>query len=174
MHRRGLYRSTGFSFIELLVYIAISSMLFVIIISLYFALAQARLRQQSIAEVETQGLTAMNLLLQTIRNTHSINSPVLGTSAASLTLNPYATTTKPTVFDLASSTLRISESGTAPVTLTSAQVLISNLTFQNTGRPGTLGSVKIVFTVAHATSSKYGSQYSKTFYGSATVRRTPQ
>ena len=114
-------------------------------------------------------------MTQDVRNAQAIISPATSTSGTSLTILTYASTTSPTVFDVSSSTLRISEGAGSPVALTNTQVSISNLQFQNLSLSGTSGSVKIQFTISSAsTTGQFDTTYSKTFYGSATVRRLQQ
>lgn len=165
-----LWRKRGFTFIELLIYVAVVGVLLAMVISLFFALARARAREQSVAEVEQQGYAAMTLMTQTIRNAQGIGSPSPGATSSSLSVSTYTAATSPTIFSLASSTLYITEGSSMPIALTDAQVVISNLTFQNLAASSTNGSVKIQFTVSHASSSRYETGYSAVFYGSASVR----
>ncbi|MDO8517732.1 MAG: prepilin-type N-terminal cleavage/methylation domain-containing protein [bacterium] len=164
-------KSRGFTFIEVLISIGIIAVLLVTVVSLYFALAHARMKQQVIAEVEEQGQTAMTLLLNTVRNAHSVTSPTPGTSANSLTLVTYATSTTPTVFSVSASTLFIVEDNGLAIALTSPHVVLSNLTFQNLSNTNTLGSLRVQFTLSYASSTRQDSNYSTVFYGAATVRR---
>jgi len=164
----------GFSIVEVLVYLLIASVLLSMVLALYFGLAHARMRQQSVAEVETQGLLLMHTILQSVRNAHSITAPAAASSASALTLDPYATSTKPLVFTISNGVVYASEGVSAPVALTNSQIVVSGLTFQNVSRPGTKGSLKVQFTASHASTTRYSSQYEKTFYGSGTVRRLTQ
>ncbi len=161
----------GFTFIELLVYIAIITVLLTMIISLYFALARSRQKQQSTMEVEQQGYAAMSILTQTIRNAQTVSTPSPTASSSSLALVTYTASTSPTVFRLTASSLEITEGSSTPVWLTSPQVVVSNLLFLNLAASTTEGSVRIQFTISHATTSdRYDTNYSTTFYGTATVR----
>ncbi len=165
----------GATLVELLLYIAIITMLLAMVVSLYFAIAHARMKQQTISEVEVQGLLVINSMTQAIRNALSVTLPATSTTASSLSLVTYTSSTTPTLFATASSTLSITEGSSTSTALTSSQVVISNLTFQNLSASGTLGSIKIQFTMAHATTSgSYDSSYSATFYGAASVHRIKQ
>ncbi len=161
----------GFTFIELLLYVAIVALLLVMVINLFFGLGHARMKQQTVAEVEQQGYAAVAQMTQAIRNAKTVSSPTASTASSSLTLSTYTATTSPTTFDLASSSLRVTEGTSTSVYLTSPQVVVTNLSFTNLTASTTEGSVRIQFTISHATSSsRYDSNYSTTFYATASVR----
>ena len=163
----------GFTFFELLIYLATVSVLMLMVIDLYFALAHARAKQQSVAEVEEQGQSALSSMLATVRNAHSITLPIAAQSGSSLTLVTYATSTNPTIFSQSGNALQISENGSTAA-LTNSQAVVSNLTFRNVSATNSLGSVEIQFTLSHASTTRADSVYSATFYGSATIRRITQ
>lgn len=160
----------GFTFIELLMYIAVVGILLTMVISLFFALARARTKAQSVVEVEQQGYTAMTLMTQTIRNAQGIIAPSPGATSSTTALSTYTASTSPTLFSLASSTLYSTEGSSSPIALTNTQVAVSNLSFQNLAASSTHGSIKIQFTLSHASSSRSETNYSATFFGSASVR----
>ncbi len=151
-------------------YIVIASSLLAIIISLYFALAHARTKQQTITEVETQGMHALRLITQAIHNAQSIGT----VSTSSITITTGTSSTNPTVFYVASSTIHIKEGVKIPIALTNTNVNVSNAMFTNLSTT-TAGSIQIQFTLSHATTSdRQNTSYIKTFYGSATVRKVIQ
>lgn len=165
----------GFTLVELVIAMAIGTVLLVLIVSLYFSIENARAKQQGIAEVETQGTESMSVITQAIRNAKFITTPATTTSATSLSLTTYTASTTPTLFTLASSTLLVTEGTNTATPLTAPQVILTGLSFQNLSPAGTSGSVKVQFTLSYAsTTSQYKTSYSKTFYGSATVRRLQQ
>src|SRR3990167_11517142 len=82
-----LQANSGFTLIELLLYVAISSVMLLITSLFLQTLLQSRIKNQTIAEVEQQGLAVMQLITQAARNADSINSPATGASAVSLSLN---------------------------------------------------------------------------------------
>lgn len=159
----------AFTLVELLVYLAIVSVLLVMVFSLFSSLTRARVRQQAIAEVEQQGYIAMTQITQAIRNAKFVSEPAPGALGQSLVLATYSPTSSTTTFILDGDALySIDATGTLPITNT--QVLVRNVTFQNLAASTTNGSIKIQFTVYHATTSRYETNYSATFYGSASVR----
>ena len=170
-----MQKQNGFTLIETVIYVGIATILLSLIVSLYYDMQSARLKQQSIAEVEGQGLATLTLMTQTIRNAQVITVPATSTSATSLSVTTYLASTTPTIFDVSAGVLRVKEGAGAVVPLTSTQVYVSALTFQNLSRPLTSGTVKFQFTLQHATTTQqFDSTYAKTFYGSATLGRLQQ
>lgn len=147
-------------------------MILLVLTFFLFSLLQSRIKNQTIAEVEQQGLQVMQAITQIVRNADTINSPAVGTSSASLSLNTYTALNNPTVLDLTGGLARIQEGGTTAVPLTNGRVIVSGITFQNLSRASTPGVVRIQFTVTHVnTVGRNEYNFSKTFYGSASLRQ---
>ena len=152
---------SGFTLIELLLYISISSVLLLILSVFLSSLLHARIKNQTIAEVDQQGTQIMHLLAQTARNAEAITSPGQGATIGSLTLNTLSAVNDPTVFDLSAGAIRITEGVGSPVPLTNSRMIASD----------TPGTVRIQFTLAHlnpAGRNEYS--FTKTFISSATLR----
>lgn len=163
----------GFTLIELLLYVAISSVLLLVISAFLSSLLQSRIKNQTIAEVEQQGVQVLQMITQTIRNAQSITSPAQGISSSSLTLDVVATTSDPTIFDLSGGAIRIKEGAASAIPLTNSRVTASALTFQNLSRSDTPGTVRIQYTLTHLNSSGRNEyDFTKTFVGSASLRQS--
>jgi len=162
----------GFTLIELLLYVAISSVILLVISLFLQTLLESRIKNQTIAEVEQQGLRVMQIITQTIRNTEAINSPAQGASATILSLDVITGASDPTIFDLLGNTIRITEGVSSAVPLTNSRVTVSGLTFQNLSRSATPGTVRIQFTLTHVNpAGRNEYSFAKTFIGSATLRQ---
>jgi len=162
----------GFTFIELLLYVAISSVILLVISLFLHTLLESRIKNQIVAEVEQQGLQVMQMITQTARNAEAITSPALGASAASLILDVVTVASDPTIFDLSSGVIRITEGSGSAIPLTNSRITASGVTFQNLSRSTTPGIVRIQFTLTHANSSGRNEyNFNKTFYGSASLRQ---
>lgn len=165
-------KSAGFTLIELLLYVAISSVMLLAISFFLQTLLESRIKNQTIAEVEQQGLHVMQIIAQTARNAEVISSPAQGASASSLTLDVITVASDPTVFDLSSGSIRITEGVGSPVALTNSRVTASALTFQNLSRASTPGIIRIQFTLTHVNpEGRNEYSFTKTFIGSATLRQ---
>ena len=161
----------GYTLIELLLYVGISAG--VLLVSTFFlqAMLESRIKNQTIDEVEQQGLQVIQLITQTIRNAENITSPIIGSSSSSLTLDVSDVVDDPTIFDMSSGTIRITEGSGSAISLTNSRVTASSLLFQNLSRLETPGVIRVSFILTHV--NVLGRQeydFSKTFYASASLR----
>ena len=169
--KRKHIQQTGFTLIELLLYVSIVGVMIVSVSAFLPLLMQSRVKNQTISEVEQQGVSVMQIATQTIRNSTGIISPGQGVSTSSLSLSASDSAKNPTVFDLSSGVMRITEGSGSPASLTNARVVVSGLTFQNLSRTGTKGTVRIQFTISHVNpEGRQEYNFSKTFYVSSTLR----
>jgi prepilin-type N-terminal cleavage/methylation domain-containing protein len=161
----------GFTLVELLLSTTIlASLLFVL--SLFFSLVlQARVKQQTIAEVEEQGRAVLRHMAQDARNAESILSPVTSTAGTALSLDMPGTGVGTIIYDAAGGALRVMRGTTSTLQLTNGRVLATDVTFTNLSRTGTRGAVRMEFTLSYAASSTRQEYiYSKRFTGSASIR----
>lgn len=162
----------GFTLIELLLYVSIAAALLLASSVFLSTLLQSRIKNQAIAEVEGQGAAALQVIAQSIRNASGINAPSSGSNASTLSLAVDSAGNDPTVFDVASGILRMKEGASIATSLTNSRVVVTNLVFSNLSRSGTLGTVRIGFTVtATNTSGRNEYSFSKDFVMSATLRQ---
>jgi prepilin-type N-terminal cleavage/methylation domain-containing protein len=161
----------GYTLVELLLYMAISAILLTTIVIFFGMMLDARIKNQSINEVNQQGEAAMEYIAQTVRNANSITLPVGAGSASSLTLAVPTGTLSPTVIDVANGALEVKEGAAAYVALTNNKVQVTNLTFINLTRSGTLGAVQISMTIKRVnTAGRNEYDYQKTFTTTAALR----
>lgn len=159
----------GFSLVETLIYVAIFGLL---VFSLNFFLAtlhSTRLNSQVTLEVNSQGSRIIKLITQSIRDSAIINNPVNSNSGDTTTITSQDAIV--TTFFAQDGVLYIEEGSSDPVALTNNRVTVTDLVFSNLTAPDTSGSIKISFELHNSTStSRIYEQYSKKFYGSATIR----
>lgn len=137
----------GFTLIELLLYVSIIGAIIFSVAGFLSLLMQSRVKNQTIAEVEQQGVQVMQIITQTGRNATDINFP--------------------SAFDLSGGVIHENT-----IALTNSRVDASALTFQNLSRAGTPGTIRIQFTLTHVNSSGRNEyDYTKTFYGTASLRK---
>lgn len=161
----------GFTIIELLLYLASLSIIVLGVSALLFELLNSKVKNQTIAKVEQQGLQTMQIITQTIRNSDNINLPLAGLSSSSLSLQTITALKNPTLFDLSGSYLRITEGTGSAITLNSSGVVASGLNFQNLSKTNTPGIIRIQFTLTHLNpENKNEYDYTKTFISSASLR----
>jgi type II secretory pathway pseudopilin PulG len=161
----------GFTLVEVLLYVSISGALLVAVSILFALMLQARVDHEAVAEVEGQGNATMQIMLQTIRNARAVNSPSTSTPSYTLSLTVVTSTYNPTIFTLATGTIRMFEGSVASTSITTNRILISTTSFQNLSRSNTSGTIRIQFTAVYKSSSTVGrTTYQKTFTGSASLR----
>lgn len=168
-----IFRSQkGFTLVEMVLYVAICSILLATISVFLSFLLEARVRSQAITEVNQQGFQVMSLITQTIRNGRSIEVPAISTSSSSLFLTTKDSLLNPTVFYLSSSTLVIKEGTKSPVSLTNSRVQVTDLLFENVSSISSIEKIiRIRYTINYL-NREGKSEYSfvKSFNGSATLR----
>lgn len=161
----------GFTLIELLLYVAIASMILLAVTLFLPTLLDARVKNQTIAEVEQQGLQVMQRITQTLRNAEVLTAPTAGATGTTLSVDTITASNNPTVFDLSGGVLYITEGAGTPVPLTNNRVTVSGLTFRNLSRTNTPGVIHVEFTVTHNNpANKKIYDFSKTFVSSAALR----
>lgn len=163
--------TSGFTLIELLLYVTIVGSL-LIAVSMFFAtMLDARIKSQSIVEVEQQGALALDYIASTIRGADSITTPAAAGTGASLTLVVPTGALSPTIFDLSGTTLQVKEGAAAAIALTNSKVQVTNLTFKNLTRSGTPGVVQVSITLSRVnTTNRNQYDYQKTFTTTAALR----
>lgn len=165
-------RKKAFTLVEVLLYIALSSVILAVLVAFIGLILQTRARSQTIAEVHQQGDVIMQSILQTVRNAEGINSPTPGNTANTLSVDAVVASIDPIVYALSGTDLTVTEDINPAQTLNSNRVEISNLTFSNLSRAGTPGIVRIQFTVSYVNpDGRYEQDYSQIFYGTAAIRR---
>jgi Tfp pilus assembly protein PilW len=161
----------GFTLIELLIYISISTVILVGIASLFGFFLYAQNQGQGASEVEDQGVAAMTLITQVVRNANAIYMPATGATSSLLSLQQTASSTTSTTFSLSGTTLQIIQGSSSAVALTNNNVSVTNLLFTNLTWTGGEPVVRIQFTINHIKLQTTSTvDYSQTFYDSAARR----
>lgn len=166
-----LQSQKGFTLVEMVLYVALCSLLLLSLSGLTSFLLETRTRSQAINEVNQQGSQVMSLITQTIRNAKSVESPSIGSNSPSLSITTVNPLLNPTVFSLSSTTVVISEGGKPAIALTNSRVSVSSLLFQNVSSTSSPEkNIRISFTVDSVNKSGRGEySYTKTFNGSAII-----
>lgn len=166
-----LQNKGGFTLIEMLLYVGLASIILLVTSVFLGMLLESRIKNQTVAEVEGQGIQVMQAVAQTVRNAEAINSPTAGNSANSLSLDVVNVANDPTVFSLSGGQVEIKEGANTAINLTNSRVMVSDLNFENLSRTGTPGNIQISFTITHVNpEGKNTYSYSKSFISSASLR----
>jgi Tfp pilus assembly protein PilW len=161
----------GFTLIELLLYISLSAVMLFATTQFLFVLVETRIKNQTIAEVDQQGIMVLQSIMQAVRDAEGIIAPATTTDGIFLSLMTSDPNTNPTIFDEVEGVMRITEGSEDPVPLTNERVTVSDLTFSNPARAGTRGMIRIEFTLAHKNEGERNEySFTETFVASASVR----
>ena len=161
----------GFTIIEVLIYIAIATMLLFSLSSFIISVVDLRERAKVVNEIEQQGAQLMDTITRILREADSINSPTPGTFADNLSLSISEPAKNPTVFNLSNQILQITQGFASPENLSNNSVLIEDLKFINLSYPDTPGIVQIQFTLKYNyLNNRKNFNYIKTFQSSASLR----
>jgi Tfp pilus assembly protein PilW len=152
-------------------YVTISATLLGAVSVLFAVSTDARIKNQSVNEVNQQGIAAMEYIEQTVRGATSITSPALGASASSVTLVVPTGAQSPTIIDVASNALETKEGTAAYVPLTNSKVQVTALTFTNVSRSSTAEALQISLTISRTNpGNRTEYSYSKTFTSTVVPR----
>jgi len=142
-------KNQGFTLIELLIYIAILASVLVLITGFFWNIALGYIKENSYQELQQNGRFALTKMSQEIKKAKSIISPAPGFSVNSLSLEMANPALNPTILDLSSGKLRITQ-GTGPsYELTTDRAIVNNLQFTNLSYNNTPGTIKIELGLNH-------------------------
>lgn len=172
MHNKTLQsKQAGYTLIELLLYVALIGVLLTAVVGFFTLMADARVKNQTINEVNDQGVFAMESITQSLRNATNITSPAVGTNGAQLTIVVPTAAASPTIFNLSGTTLQIKEGTSAAVALTNSKVQVTAFSVKNLSRASTPGIAQVSMTIARVNGSGRNEyDYSKTFTTSVAIR----
>ena len=154
---------SGITLIELLLSISLISSTLLISTVFTNSLLEARVKSQVIAEVDQQGIAAMEFIMEDIAQQSGISSPAPGNRASSLSYSGGS-------YSLSSGAIQKSGGG-PPADLTNSQVVVTEIFFSNYALADTSDSIQIEFTVRYAnTDGRYEYTYEKTFYGTVNLK----
>lgn len=132
--------SSGYTLIELLLYIAMIGALLTGVTMFFGTTLDARVKNQSISEVDQQGAQIMELITQTIRNADSVTTPAAGASGSTLTLAVPTPAASPTIFNMNGTTtvLGYNSDGTSTDSNNSDSINATKFTATGSGTVSTL------------------------------------
>lgn len=164
--------NTGFTLIEFLLYIGLTGVMVLLIGAIGLNILFSSAKHQVMEEVADNGRRALDMIDQSITNAIGVNSPAVGTTTISLSLQMADGAKNPTVFDLDSGRLRITEGVGSPVAITSSKITVTSLQFSNVSASGAPGAVRTQATLQYVNPGNR-SEYSmtKTFYTTSTIKK---
>jgi len=163
--------------IETLLYIALAAVIILAVSLLITMITQVRTKNKTTTEVENQGAQLMRTITQTIRNSRSVNSPLVGANGTTLSLKMDEAAKNPTVFEITDGRIDVKEGAGTPQDLIGSNVTINEVSFSNLALDQTSAppeEIRVQFTVKYnSTDPRFGFNYQKTFTGTANLRNSP-
>lgn len=172
MHKN-VQKREGFTLIEILLYITITSMMVLAFSRFVPVILDTRAKSHTIREVDEQGTSIMENIANTTLQALSIDTPVRSTVSSTLILEMASSTINPTVFNLQEGTIYITEGSNDPVALSNTYVNISDLMFTNMSVGENDDSIKIEYSLQVEVPEQKGTlyQYEQLYRGSASIRK---
>jgi len=141
----------GFTLVEMIIYILIISLILVAITYYAIDIIGAKTKAASYQEVQHNARFAMRRLVNEIRMADDLNASfsTFSTHPGELSLSNNDSTKDPVFFDIKNERLRISQGISGPYYLTSDNVRVTNLVFEDLSVTDRTKNIKISITVEH-------------------------
>ncbi len=139
----------GFTLVEFLLYLSIFATILSLAGGFLWNIIFGNIKSGSYQEVQQNGRFALLKISQEIKRATGINSPSIGSSSNTLSLEMASPSLNPTTFDVADGKLRITQGISGPYELTSDSVTVTNLQFTNLSYQNTPGTIRIEINVEH-------------------------
>jgi len=164
-------RRDGFTLIEFLLYIGLVGIILTVAGAICLNIIFGKAKLMAIEEVSQNARFVMEDIAKKVRNAEAINSPSQGTSATTLSLQMADSAKNPTIFDISGNSVRIQEGIGPIVSLSSSEVIVSNVQFTNISYTDTPGTVRIQMTIKLVNpGNRQEYNFEKTFYTTANIR----
>ena len=161
-------KNKGITLVEILLYMAIISVVLMITSAFLTSILSARIKNQTTNEVEYQGLQVMQVITQKIKGADSILIPPMEEGQTQiLTVVKDGGNIK---FEVEDGIFYIEKDGER-TNLTNDRIFVSALGFENLSREGTPGIISFEFKIEHINLGGMGEySFEKNFFGSASLR----
>lgn len=148
-------QNKGYTLIEMIIYIAVTTILLLVILDALVSIQQTRQRAVLSNRVSQSAVTALERMSRDIRSSSEVatTTSVLGTHPGVLTLNTATTAPAEIKFFLSGGTLHVSEDGVDRGSLTRNNVFVDNLIFHRIESGSTTEAVKVEMRLITGTST---------------------
>lgn len=162
----GPHLRSGFTMIELLIFIAIFSLVAVVMVPMLYATVETRMRQQTIELVEDNANQALQHIERRIRNAERIIYPAMGSTGSVLVLQMASGSINPTIIGVQTGALVVIERDVVRK-LTSSQVAVLHFVARNTSPAADTPSIFSSFTVSRTIRLQMPHTYTRYFENAA-------
>jgi len=155
----------GFTLIELILYVGITAVILLTAGAIGMNILFGKSKLLAVEEVSQNARFAMEVIVERVRDSNGINTPVPGSGSPTISLSMSNPAQDPTVFTATSGLIWLQEGTSSSVALTSQDVIVTNVQFSNVSYPGATGTVRIEFTVeSNNPGNRQEYQFQSTFY----------
>lgn len=173
----------GFTLVELILYIGISSIILLSVSTLVSFLLESQAKNRAVMSVEQQGAYITQLITQNIRNGYAIQNPTKNNQTESIDI--VKTHDAPgfddlVIFFIDSENMIMRNIIIAggevkddiPTTINNSDVIVTNLSARDLSVDGAPDSISFVFKISYKQdNNRHEYIYSKYFYGGASLRK---
>jgi prepilin-type N-terminal cleavage/methylation domain-containing protein len=125
-------KRSGFTLIEVIVYVAIFAMMISFVASILFRVGDSAASNRGRTSIEVEADLVMSKVLWAMSGASAITVPAASSSGSSLTVSKFGSLDNPISFELSSGTIYMRRAGGALVPITSKNVRVAELIFTHT------------------------------------------
>lgn len=163
---------SGYTLIELLIYIAIVAALIAAVSSVVFTLLNGKAKLLTVGETNQNSRAAMDRMTLAVRNADAITAPAAGATGTALVLQMPDASVNPTQFSLVNGAIQMREGASAASALTADEVTVRGLVFRNLTATGAPGTIRIEMAVSSTNpSGNIDYEYGQTYRETVNVRK---
>ncbi len=144
MKKLTLTNSHGFTLIEILLYMALSTIMVVLLAGIGANVFSGFVRAKAAEELQYNTQFVTEKIRNLASQAEAISDPGTGETSDTLTLTMSDISKNPTVIDVVDGRMRIQEGITAPQFISGANVDVSTLEFSNVTYDGAIGSLRVI------------------------------
>ncbi len=143
----------GFTLIEILIYLALVSLITTIAIASVYPLIDNYYRNQARLDIEGEVNFLMRKINWALMGAYLINQPTAGSTSTTLSINKEGFSQNPIAFDVNNGDFRISLAGAGPIVLNNVNVKIEKAEFEHISQSGLPALVGIELSIKHSNSN---------------------
>ena len=175
MNRQKKYKN-GFTLIELIIYVAIISIIATAFITFSISIIDSKGKTDVIQEVNANVRSALDIVTRHVRSASGLNvaSSTFDTDPGILTINTNSSSTDPTVIELNQDdgTLQLTQGASSPVSVTSNVIKVTNLMFTNLTASSSRENIRIQMTLEYSgPTDDPVYQYSRSLQTAVSIRK---
>jgi hypothetical protein len=164
-------RFQGTTLIEVLLYTALTASLLLVVSAGFATAVRIRVENSTILDVQQQASFISKSIEKEILDSENVILPAVGTSSNSLVLNTDNNTINSSI-EVSSGLVQITKNGFTPLAMSSNKLIVSDLTFANSGDGTNPEIITYSFTISRINPDNIPElNYSQTYQKSVTIRR---